>query len=249
MPISAKPPIYTVNTGHTHCPAHLYMMDEEAGTTLTDRGSVGVQNMTITGADWTTDATHGPILSFVQANTDYCSYTSVSGLSGTITAAVIVLGQAGTSTRHLVGFGDNSQLDRYGTLAYQGNEVLANLIRFDNTVETFASAQALTHSDWDFVALRLSDTSIDWSLNGSAWTTNTPVASMAGLVASINTFRIGALANSTPASPFDKYMAAAMWWAGSKSDAEIAAIAADPWQFLNTTLPTTLTPNPAALSV
>jgi len=41
---------YTVNTGHAKCPNHLYMIDEGSGSSLTDRGKTGGLNITLTAS-------------------------------------------------------------------------------------------------------------------------------------------------------------------------------------------------------
>ena len=237
MPIAAKPASYSVNTGHTHCPDHLWMMDENAGTTLTDRGKTGGYNLTLTdtaagsGPEWITDGTHGPVLDFVLANGDQASYSSVSGLSGTHVIGVIATGNLGTVTRCMASVSDPSQLDRYAALVYQGDEDVEAASRFDSTQQTATSTQAMT-TDWDFVAFKFSDSTIEWSLNGSAW--SALAVSHTGLLAAITRVTFGALAHSTPQWFWDDSMCAGMWWKATKSDAEIAAIAADPWQFLIT---------------
>ncbi len=236
MTIAAKPPSYTVNTGATHCPNHLWMMDEASGTTLTDRGSTGGYNLTLSdtaagsGPEWASDGTHGPVLQFVAANGDRANYSSVSGLSGTQTLGLIVKGTAGTGARTIVSLTDPSVLNKYVSMVYQGDEDLEVLSRW-TTLETANTSTDLTTA-WDFVALRFSDTSVDWSLNGSAFTTLAVTAT--GRAAGITRVSLGALDYSTPANFWDDQMCASMWWHGSKSDAEIASIAADPWQFLDT---------------
>ena len=238
MTIGAKPPTYTVNTGHTHCPDHLWMIDEGSGASLTDRGKTGGYNLTLSattgaGPDWVTDGTHGPVLDFVSANEDRATNGSISGLSGTQVVVVIAKGVAGAGTRCMVSVSDDTQLDRYVDLVYQGDEDVEVLVRFDNTLQTNTSNTDLTLG-WDVVALRFSDTTVDWSLNGSAWATF--AITNTGMIAAMNAFALGCQNISTPAQFWDDNICAAMWWHGSKSDAEIAAIAADPWQFLTTTV-------------
>lgn len=252
MTISAKPTSYSVNTGHSHCPDHLYMMDEASGTTLTDKGKTGGYNLTLTdtaagsGPDWITDGTHGPVLDFVLANGDRASYSSVSGLSGIQVIGVIATGNLGTVTRAMASVCDPTQLDRFAALVYQGDEDVEAASRFDATQQTSTSTQAMT-TGWDFVAFKFSDTTIEWSLNGSAW--SALAVSHSGLLASITRFTLGALAHSSPTWFWDDSMCSAMWWHGDKSDAEILSIAENPWQFLNLSSSATVTPNPSGLSV
>lgn len=237
MTISAKPASYSVNTGHANCPDHLWLMDEATGTTLTDRGKTGGLNLTFAGTtgagpDWTTDATHGPVLDFVAANVDRAGTDSVSGLTGTHVVGLVAIGTAGTVQRTAASLCDNTQLDRYVALVYQGDENVESVSRFDSTAVTNASTQAMTATDWDFIAVRFSDTTIDWSFNGSAWTTQ--AVSHSGLLAAINRFTLGYRDTTSPGNPWDDLMCAAMWWKSDKNDSEIASIAADPWQFLTT---------------
>lgn len=232
MPISAKPSVYTVDTAATHCPDHLWLMDEGSGTTLTDRGKTGGLDLAITGADWTTDATHGPVLDFVLANTDYTQNDSVSGLSGTHTFGVVVYASAGSVTRTIASLCNSADFDQYVLMTMLGNESFEVSSRYNSTQVNNNAGADLPQNVWSFAAFRFSDTTIDWSLDGSAW--DVLGVSHSGLLAAINRLTLGYRNTTSPGSPYDDPMCAAMWWKASKSDAEIAAIAADPWQFLDT---------------
>jgi len=231
MSVSAKPTSYSVNTGHTHCPSHLWMIDEGTGTSLVDKGSVGGLDMTITGADWIVDGTHGNVLDFVAANTDYAE-VAVSGLTGTHTICAMVYATLGSVTRTIVNLCDSGDVDRYVQLLYQGDEDLEASSRFDNTQQNNTSTTDIPVNDWSLVFLRFSDTTVDWSLNGAAWTTL--AVSHTGLVAALNRFTLGYRRTTSPGAPYDDPIGALMWWKASKSDSDIATIAADPWQFLTT---------------
>lgn len=234
MPIAAKPSSYTVNTGHTHCPDHLYMMDEGAGPTLTDQGKTGGLNLTITGADWSTDGTHGPVLDFVAANTDYAETSSVSGLTGTQTIGVVAYGSAGSATRTLVSLCNSADFDQYVLMAMLADENFEVSSRYNNTQQNNNAGIDLPQGVWSFAAIRFSDSTVDWSLDGTAW--DTLAVSHTGLLAAIDRLTIGYRNTTSPGSPYDDPMCAAMWWKASKSDAEVASIAADPWQFLDTSI-------------
>lgn len=227
--VEAKPTVYGVDFGHSLCPDHLYMMDEGTGSTLTDKGKTGGLNLAITGADWTTDPTHGNVLDFVGANTDYAQ-VAVSGLTGTHTLCALVYASAGSVQRTIASFCDSGDFDRYVALVYQADEDLEAISRFDATAVTNTSTTDIPADTWSLVFMRFSDTTIDWSLNGSAWTTQ--AVSHSGLVAAINRFTVGYRNTSSPGNPWDDQMAALMWWRSSLSDANIASIAADPWQYL-----------------
>lgn len=227
--VEAKPTVYGVDFGHSLCPDHLYMMDEGTGSTLTDKGKTGGLNLAITGADWTTDPTHGNVLDFVGANTDYAE-VAVSGLTGTHTLCALVYASAGSVQRTIASFCDSGDFDRYVALVYQADEDLEAISRFDATAVTNTSTTDIPADTWSLVFMRFSDTTIDWSLNGSAWTTQ--AVSHSGLVAAINRFTVGYRNTSSPGNPWDDQMAALMWWRSSLSDANIASIAADPWQYL-----------------
>jgi hypothetical protein len=207
-------------------------MDEASGTTLTDKGKTGGLNLTITGADWTTDATHGPVLDFVLANTDYAETSSVSGLMGTQTFAIVVYASAGSVTRVLMNLCDSTQVDRYVQMAMLGDENFEVASRYDSTQVNNNAGTDLPQNVWSFAAVRFSDTTVDWSLDGSAWTAQ--AVSHSGLLAAIDRLTLGYRNTTAPGAPYDDPMCAAMWWKASKSDAEISAIAADPWQFLDT---------------
>ncbi len=239
MTIAAKPSSYTVNTGQTHCPNHLWLIDEASGTDLIDKGSTGGYDMTITGADWATDGTHGPVLTFVAANLDHADYSSVSGLSGTQVIGVVAKCTAGAGTRAFASVCDPTVVSRHATGVMQGDEDIEALSRYNAAAVTCVTALQPTFG-WDFLAYRFSDTTIDVSVNGGAWTTQ--AVSHSGMLAAVTRVTLGALNHSTPANYWNDQICAAMWWKASKSDAEIAAIAADPWQFLDTSALTSQQP-------
>ncbi len=251
MPISAKPSVYTVNTGHALCPDHLWMMDENTGTTLTDKGKTGGNDLTFgattgAGPDWIADGTHGVVLDFVLANQDYAEKTGISSLSGTQTIAVITKPTAGTVNRTAAGLFDNTQIDRYAIMNWRSDEKYEVGSRFDDTQSNGATQGSAT-ADWDLWLFRFSDTTLDWSLNGSAFATN--VVARTGMIAAMNTFALGRKSISAPAAWFDDPMCAAMWWHGSLSDANAMSVAENPWVFLNLSSSATLTPNTLSLSV
>lgn len=238
MAISAKPTSYSVNTGATHCPDRLYMMDEGSGTTLVNKGKTAGYNLTFgattgAGPDWIADGTHTMVLDFILANEDYAEAT-VSGLSGVQTIGIITKPTAGTANRTAAGLFDNTQIDRYAIMNWRSDEFYQVGSRFDDTQSNSATNGSAT-GDWDFWVLRCSDTALDWSLNGSAFATN--VVARTGMIAAMNTFALGRKSVSTPSAWYDDPICAAMWWHGSKSDADISAIynSGDLWTQLGVT--------------
>lgn len=224
--IAAKNCSYTLDTEAAHYPDHLYDICEGSGPTLDDKGSGTPVDLTHT-ADWASDATHGNSLDFVQANSDE-AVGAVSSLSGTLTMCVIADGSAGTNRRTYGGFTDDSQFDRLAALALEADEDIAALANFDGSLETFIHP---TTPDLSFQmqCTRVSDSSIDTSLDGGAWTTN--AITNTGMVAAFNNFALGVRNVGTPANHFDDRIIAAWWYEGSKSDAEISTIynSGDPW--------------------
>lgn len=208
------------------------MMDEGSGTTLVNKGKTAGYDLTFgattgAGPDWIADGTHTVVLDFILANEDYAEAT-VSGLSGVQTIGLITKPTAGTVSRIAAGLFDNTQLDRYGILDWKADETYSVASRFDDTQSNSATTGSAT-GGWDFWVLRFSDTTLDWSLNGSAFATN--VVARTGLIAAMNRFGIGGKRTSSPANFYDDPICAAMWWHGSKSDADISAIynSGDPW--------------------
>lgn len=235
MAITAKPSTYNVDTAHAHCPDHLWMMDEASGTSLTDRGKTAGYDLTFgattgTGPDWTTDATHGPILNFVLANADFAEADFTAGLSGTHVIGVITKPTTGTTARVAASVCDSSQIDRYALLTWRADEKLEVSSRFDDTQSNSATTGTAS-GGWDLFLIRFSDTKLDWSLNGSAWATNT--VTRTGLVASLNRFTLGARRTTSPGAYYNDPMCAAMWWKADKDPADLYALfTGASWSFL-----------------
>jgi hypothetical protein len=105
MAVTAKPPSYTVNTGHAKCPDHLWMCDEGTGTTLTDKGKSGsLQNLTWTNSggnlSWVVDGTHGNCMRLGDSNTtDFAGVTSNMGITaGTGSGLLVMIGRWNSTT-------------------------------------------------------------------------------------------------------------------------------------------------------
>lgn len=107
-------------------------INEGTGTTLNDE--IGTWDLTITGADWGADGTHGDKLTFVASKNDYLLVTGIGSMSDTVMTWCgifqITTGDP-SSDQTLFGFGDsfaetnvqnrvlnsNGQLLRYATLS------------------------------------------------------------------------------------------------------------------------------------
>jgi hypothetical protein len=79
---TAKPATPTFDTGEALFPDHCWMLTEGSGTSLNDacaeaRGTTQ-WDLTITGADWAVDGTHGGRLDFVAANSDRAGITAIT---------------------------------------------------------------------------------------------------------------------------------------------------------------------------
>lgn len=235
---TAKPASPSLDTGETHFPDHLWLLNEGTGTALEDDGDHTDHDLTCAGdtgggPDWGTDGTHGDILTFVPGNVDRCANSSVSSLTGVQTSCAVTDVTAGTGARAIMAFSDNSTTNRYAESVIQGNEDVEARIRFGGgSATTNASTQQPTFG-WDLICIRWDDTKIDWSLNGSNWDTDTS-GTFTGLLAAINTVALGARIETSVGSAYEGSIAAAWWWHADKDNTAISAIynSGNPWPII-----------------
>jgi hypothetical protein len=256
MAITAKPTAgsYSLNAGATHAPTHLWMMDENTGTTLADKGTgshltLALGATTGAGPDWISDGTHGTVLDWIQANEDYAE-VAVSGLSGTHTLGVLCQISAGTGNRFIFQFEDPAVSSKKALVRFNGDETISASSQFADTATTNLYATSNPSlGTWIWVMCRFSDTDLSVSFDGAAWETD--VVSHVGLVAGLTTFTVGADRDSGPSGWMDDPIGAVAWWTSSKSDAEIASIynSGNIWAGMGIGSGTTISPNIAGLSV
>lgn len=272
MSITAKPGIYTVNTGHAKCPDHLWMIDEATGVTLVDQGKVGGLDMTLVNADmWTTDS--GDLESAVIAcNSTTSRYARRTGYTPPSSSALwIAIAKPSSATiaaanEALLSIAkSDGASSAYGYIAYTATT--GNPTTFYD-YGTGGSGNVTTSADaydvnWHMIAgmVRGSDGGTQiikkLSVDGGVWDSSSAYSGYVfpndggGVVP--NAIGIGCRPAQTVNGIFNGSILAAMAWDdftwATADDTWIASLYADPWQFLNTTLPTTLTPNPATVSV
>jgi hypothetical protein len=201
------------------------MIDEGAGTTLTDKGSTGSKDLTIVGADWTTDATHGPILDFIQANLDHAHRTEtgsepVMGITTACTIALIcrVL-DTPASAEVLAGVSDKSVDNvRYSMNIDATGDIMPAVCNTTSLVDDNATAADLDDDVWHLAVFTFGDSTQSSSVDGAGYEAKTMAANIND--AAIDVFAIGG--RITTSSDFSdvKIAAAAVWVNTELSSAE-----------------------------
>jgi hypothetical protein len=217
MPVTAKPASYTAGAA-TLRPNHLWMFDEGSGTTLTDIGSTGGKDLTIVGADWATDGTHGPILSFVEANSDYAHRTEtasepVMGITTGFTVALLI--KTVEASKDMVGICDASGIDPFFMGGADITPEQRWSVRDDGAVSSTADdiVGATFNTSWHWCVWTFGTNaqtgSYDGTLYGSAALTGD--VALAANQALLDRFCIGGRVSSSPAYADIEVGAAAVW--------------------------------------
>lgn len=230
---TAKPEPHSINSGATHYPSHLWVMAEGSGSTVEDEGGGGDYDLTITGADWAT-GTLGSQLDFVAANSDIAKNTSVSGESGTQTMCVVVRSATTNTAMVNMQLAEAADSDSYARFYFGTDGDLTGQADHDAAAAiTNASDQVLDNDTWHLACARFSETAVDLSVDGAAWEADSS-GTLTGLMAALNCVSVGGECDSSPSQYMNGSIAAAMWWEGSKSDADISAIynSGDPWSVI-----------------
>lgn len=247
MALSAKPTSYTVNTGHAKCPDHLYMLDDSTAATNCNDG-VGSLDLTADStAMWNTDATYGQILRFVSASSQKAlSAASFSATTG-LCAVFIVRSDNATNpaaNRTVGGFGHNATANTYAAARLNTSGTSQAIARYNGgTTWTATSSPDVYDAGWHMIAIKLkqstgSDGELRQSVDGSDWGYGAEVTTHDITTLGYNRFALGVQPQSSPSTYFDGDILAAFVyvddWA-TWSDAWIASLYSDPWQFLTTT--------------
>lgn len=247
MPVSAKPTSYTAGAA-TLRPNHLWMFDEGAGTTLTDKGSTGGKNLTIVGADWNTaEATHTNTLSFVEANSDYAHRTEtgaepVMGITTSFTVAVLL--KTVEATKDMVGICDASNLDAYFMGGADGTPEQRWAVRDDAaaTPTTSDIVGATFDNAWHWCVWTFGNNAQSGSYDGTLYATRT-LAGNVGLAANqalMDRFCIGGRISSSPAYADIEVAAVAVWVNTELSSAQQTSLwnSGDVWTAMGVTVAT-----------
>lgn len=224
MPVTAKPASYTAGAA-TLRPNHLWMFDEGSGTTLTDQGSTGGKNLTIVGADWTTDATHGPILDFIAANLDYAHLTEtgsepVMGISTGFTVALILrVLDTPAAIEPLMAVSDVSALNVYYGMSIDATGDITPAVRNTTAlVDDNVTAADLDDDVWHLAVLTIGDSTQSSSVDGAGYEAKTLAANIND--AAIDTFAIGGRRTTSSSYADVKVAAAAVWVNALLSEAQ-----------------------------
>ena len=246
MAITAKPTIYTVNTGHAYAPTHLWMCDEGSGTEIADKGTGTALKMTLQNADmWGTDGTLGAKITCVASTSRYA--LGDSGTLFTDSVCLIVIAASTTNgnadaNEYVMGYADTGAVgDRGGIITVNG----AQTWQTDNTDAATNNVQKTNSgtfydSSWHMLAMKFrSGTAVECcavSLDGAAWQLDG--ADTINALSNLDRYGLGARPTSLPVNVFDGAILAAWVYEDptytSLDDAWIAALYADPWQFLET---------------
>ncbi len=204
MAILAKPTAYVVNTGATLCPNHLWMIDEGSGTSLADKGKTGGKTLTIVGADWTTDGTHGQTLNFVSANSDYAHRTETGSepVMGITTAFSIVLvfkiAAAPAATQGLCGVADSGAPNVYysGGISNAGPGRQQLQVRNTTALSNGIAGNNMSGNVWQVVIYTFGDSTQSGSLDGAGYGNSTLAANIND--PAIDMFALGVRPTSAP---------------------------------------------------
>jgi hypothetical protein len=258
MSITAKPTSYTVNTAHAKCPDHLWMIDEGSDVYLYDKGKSATKlNMTLTNGDmWGTDGTlSSPIITCVSATNRYArrvGYTPPSASALWIAIGKSSSGTIGTANEALVGIAkSDGTSSAYGYIAYTATTGYPTTFYDYGTQgsgNVTNSTDVYDGTTWHMIAgmVRGTGSSVPikkLSVDGAAWDVSSSYAATwpndGGGVAP-NAIGIGCRPAQTPNAIFNGSILAVMVWDDfdwtTASDSWIAALYADPWQFLTTSV-------------
>ena len=214
MPVTAKPSGYTAGAA-TLRPNHLWMFDEGSGSTLTDKGSTGGKNLTIVGADWTTDATHGAILDFIAANFDYAHRTEtgsepVMGITTGFTVALILrVANTPAATEPMAAVSDVSVTNVFYQMGVNSTGDLIVTVRNTTSFNNNNAPTALDDDAWHLAVATFGDSTQSCSVDGANYESGTLAANIND--AAIDTFAIGSRRETGSTYGDVKIAAAAVW--------------------------------------
>lgn len=241
MAVSLKPTSYVVNTGHAKCPDHLWMLDENTGTTAADKGKGTALNMTLDNADmWGSDAL-GTIVTFNDTGPRKAVSTAGTLPSSSIVLVCYAKTTAAASNGNETPFstGNSGVSNQNMTfLRAQGDEALDGC-HFDGANSRVSDSGINVYSQtWRVFAVKAMASAVAVSVDGGAWAETTSVSSFPNASGSApNRFSLGVQADSTPANYFNGSLLAAFAYDdlyATADDAWIADLYANPWQFLTT---------------
>lgn len=247
MSINSKPDAFVVNTGATWCPDLLYMLDEGAGTTLSNVGKGSANNGTLssTGAgsapSWTTLGGQGALQftrGAVAADGGLVRTSNLQGVTSQFTAIVLFQRANLSTVDTLFSVADISTTNIYASMQVSGGEALQAVNNYTSSATVTGST--ITVDQIEMAAIKFKASEMGVSLNGGAFTTgahNTasfPAGAWDG-------FSIGATADSSPTNCGTIYVVGVAIYADAYlSDGNISTIynGGDVWSSFGVTAAT-----------
>ena len=251
MAITAKPTSYTVNTSHTKCPTHLWMLDEGSTLASADKGSGTALNLTlVNAAQWSSDAL-GVVMISSSADS-YHAYSATGTVWGGSTGGLLLVSIFKSDSA--VG---SAAAENILSCCNSSTATTICSIRNNGTVDVETGIASATADDasgvsrvggtvydqnWHMIACKFRvGTSTDCcaiSVDGGAWDLD-PADTLGTLT--LDRYGVGVRAGQFLVSEANGEHLAAMAYESSSAsaytdwnDSWIAALYSDPWQFLNT---------------
>ena len=239
---------YSLNTGSSYAPDHLWMCDEGSGTSMTDKGSATGMTMTLQDAAmWGTDGTLGSIITCVAASSRYALGATGTMFSSTGCLVVVAASTANVNAdanEYVFSAADSaSNNGRCGVAAVNGAQT-SQVFNNDDTATSAVQINSGTFYDssWHMLAIKVktgtATSTCAISLDGGAWSDD---GSATIGTRTLTRYGLGVRASSTLTQIFDGSIAAA--WAyheptyASLDDAWVSTLynSQNPWsKFLNT---------------
>jgi hypothetical protein len=224
---AAKPSSFVLNSGATYYPDHLWMVDEGSGTTLDDE--IGSWDLTLTGADWGTDPTHGPKLTFVAANSDRIQRTGLTLSGNQSWCGVWKKGADPGATQSLMNYGDSAADTNLGTKVATTGVLVRAARQAGSGASGNSSYDLVAAASWQVVCGVGNDTTVGVSMQGA--NLSSTGHAFTGLVASLDKFTAGCESDNTLDQCTDAELVA-LWTyeATLLNNTDLAAIGvANPW--------------------
>jgi len=238
--LTAKPEPYTIDTGETHYPDHLWVFsDATGGTTIDDEGgSVTDCDLTLSGPASGSDA-FGKFWTFVDTESDIAQDATCTDPPTTVGTYCVIIDTGSapvTSNDSPISWGDVS--DAYKSfsidlLPASGNSQ-AGICKGGGSCagEANSGPWTATNDKLNMICARQSDTQNDLWMNNSGWQLQTIAGT--SLWTGVDQVTVGALGRLADQNYLNAKVYLALAFKASKSDAEMTAIwnAGDPWTTL-----------------
>ncbi len=229
---TAKPSSFSLNSGASYYPDHLWMINEGTGTTCEDL--VGTWDLTITGADWGTDGTHGPILTFLSSEANNrASYLSASFGGAFSWGMILDIASAPGSAQVFFSAGDAAADTNLGTGTTSAGLPQRRTKLAGSATTGNSAGDIVADTGFSIIFGKGSDSNVSSALNDGAF--GNSAHSSSGLVASLDQISFGCERDSSAGLFADMVLCAAWIKEGAEySDADLDAIfnSGNPWPML-----------------